>query len=118
YYEKTLEIDQLVGNDEYVILDKVNIATVQQKIGNYDQSLAIYLECLEYYEEVKDSSGMASINFNIGNNFAYQMEYERAVKHYQYSLEIAQETGNDFITANCLEGLGKTAVFSREFKKA
>lgn len=118
FYQKSLEIDEREGKIADTYLDKVNIAIAYQKMGDYDQALGIFLDCLKYYEEKKDSGRMTIINFSIGNNFGYQEETKKAEQYYKTALNISKEINDSVMFAHCLDGLGVNAVRDRKFKLA
>jgi tetratricopeptide (TPR) repeat protein len=118
YYQKSLEIDQSIGNKEFIAKDKVNIAVVRQKMGDYGIAVELFFECLKYYEKNSDSLHLLVIYHNLGNTFGYQNDTERAKKYYTKAFDISKALGYKQYMARNLDGLGICAVYTHDTIKA
>lgn len=62
--------------------------------GNYVKAIDSYQKCLNLYEELGDTKGIASAMGNIGSLYIELKEYSKALGYQMRCLKLVQQTGN------------------------
>lgn len=66
--------------------------------GRYEEALSNYQSLLEHYDKVKDLAAIrARLLNNIADIYRNRGEYEKALKLYNQSLNIATQIGDQYI---------------------
>ena len=76
---------------------KRNLADVYFRDNQYSSAIANYLKAIEIFRLKKDSSNYNSAQFNLGNIYMIQKEYEFAEEIYLEFLEYNKKNKNDYI---------------------
>jgi tetratricopeptide (TPR) repeat protein len=77
-----------------------------QDSGDLEQRIADYQDDLTEYRRVGDKSGEAKTLNNIGHNYHYLEEYEKAIDYLQQAINVYESIGEAAKTAYPLDGLG------------
>lgn len=97
YYTQSADVAQKIGSKEGLSIARNNIANIYQKKHNYKQAVRLYEECLSFQKEVRDSATICNTEYNIGTCYEELNQNDKAYKHYQYALQIAQSISDSEI---------------------
>lgn len=98
------DFEKYEGTEKEVRLGNL-LATANERVGNYNRSLELYLEMLEKAEAQNDSRMIMGITQNLGNAYSSLGNMTAAIDSYLRSLEMAEETGDTLVTAIVLDNL-------------
>ncbi len=118
HHRMAKKVYEQINHLEGIAKSESNIATVQQKMGDYDQALEGYFKALKFFQSTKDSSVIGVLYINIGNNFGYQGEHKRAEENYNKALDIYTSLGAELMQARCLESIGVIKASFRQYEAA
>jgi len=76
------------------------------------------MDALKYYSDMSDSSGVMSVLYDLGNNFATQGQSELALKNYEKGIAIAKELGDVKMTMFGITALGGAWAAVGDMEKA
>ena len=108
YYQLSLQIDQILGDQVGVAQILNNIAGVYTQQGRVEESLKYNLEALKVREAIQDSAGMAQSYNNIGAVYSGAAGNDSlAIVYTQKSLDIRRAIGDLNGTAICLMNIVK-----------
>ncbi|HII00119.1 TPA: tetratricopeptide repeat protein [Methanosarcinaceae archaeon] len=99
-------------NAEYLL------ATVIQRLGDFNTALEIYNSVKHRYEEKSNKSGIALTLHAIGTIHLDQGKYEEAIKMYKESLKINEELEDKSGIANSLYEIGNVYYLYGNYEKA
>ncbi len=106
YYQKSLKIDEELGDRNGMSYCYGNIGIIHHIQGNYPRALEYYQKSIKITEELGDRKGMSISYNNIGLIYWNQGNYpkvhpvkrdslfNRALEYYQKSLKIREELGD------------------------
>lgn len=111
------------NDDKYLAATVHNaIGTMYWGIGNFEKGFEYAFKFLEISEELGSLRGRSWANLTLGNFYYDKKDYEKALSHYQKSLEITSEkTNNKELTsakARALNGIGIIHLYKKDFKLA
>lgn len=109
YFTKAKNILQQGAGDQKKLADVYDgITKVYTTTGNYDKAYETALKSLEICENIGDSVGMASSNYEIGSIFFYQKNYERALEFYQEVYKICGQQNHERCIYSSTAAIGST----------
>jgi len=88
FYQKALEISNLVDNDSLRAYGKHNMAVVFRRIDDNAKALNLHFQALEWAESVKDTFLILSSNNGIGNVYFSYKNLPKAIEYFQRSLKL------------------------------
>ncbi len=97
---------------------KIQLGQSYVGTADYDQALAIFEECLDYGEELKDESTVALAILNIGNIDLYKSQFEGATEKYEKALIIVRKHNDKYNEAKLLRNIGTIHYLQNNYKKA
>lgn len=111
YNLKSLDVAQkLELKAEYpVILN--NLANLHVDLGNHDQSLKYFLECVAINKELGNEQSLATNYNNIGSYYRQKEDYDQALAYFKKSLSIRIRIGDEFGQSYTYSNMG--AVYER-----
>lgn len=114
YMEQALEyLEETKPLRYYQLLSNAAMAYI--RAGQYDRSLAYYLEVKDYFSKLDDKEALAIIESNIGELYREHLnDFELAKKHYRWAIAINLKTGNDYRLSQVYNNIA--LVFSDEDK--
>jgi len=115
YYDRELEIDKDLNNQEEESAALNNIGRIYGKQGNYDKALEYYNKSLQF---TSDPSSVAATYNNIALVYSSKGDNNKAVEYYKKAIEFAQKAGNYFGTAQVMLNLGDTYTSLKNFPDA
>ncbi|MFC1544916.1 tetratricopeptide repeat protein [Gemmatimonadota bacterium] len=118
YYEKSLKIDEELGNRRNVAGSLHEIGRMHQARGAYDQALEYYEKSLKINEEIGNRDGGARSLHQIGIINQQRGNYDLALNYYEKSLKIKEELGNRAGGANSLHQIGMIHQMRGAYNKA
>lgn len=93
--------------------DRMELASVYNKIGliydyqsEYSEALQYYNTALEIFNEIDYNEGIINVLINNGVVYSYLSNYPKTLKIYQQALRISREMGNEYINAIILNNIG------------
>lgn len=109
YFTKAKNILQKETGDQKKLADVYDgITKVYTTTGNYDKAYETALKSLEICENIGDSVGMASSNYEIGSIFFYQKNYDRALEFYQEVYKICSQQDHERCIFSSTAAIGST----------
>ena len=110
YPEKTTEDakSSLLGalGNLYNVMDSIPVA------------MDYYAKAGEIFERNGWNESNSVLWYNIGETWAGEKEYRKAVEAYEKSLDYARQSGDSLLTANALKGLGGVCMDMNKTRKA
>ena len=110
---------QLEEEDIKLLLGILNSkGAIYYNTGKLEEAVPLYIQALEYAEQIGHTARIASINYNMGLIHYVQDNYAEAIKKLEWTYAFAQkhEIGN--IKAGCLSMLGSTLKHLDSLDKA
>ncbi|MEM8965812.1 MAG: tetratricopeptide repeat-containing sensor histidine kinase [Bacteroidota bacterium] len=91
--DQTIDILRKNANKPSLLANMLNLAGIAYDLqGRYPKALQSYYEALTIWEKQEDQRGQGMAYLNIGNVYAYQKEFYKAIEYYEKSLEISLAT--------------------------
>jgi tetratricopeptide (TPR) repeat protein len=118
YYQRSLAIDEKVGDEHGMSAIFNNLGSVYQDKGEWDKALEYYQRSLEIDEKVGDEHGMATTLNNLGLVYKAKGEWDKAIDYYQRSLEIKEKVGDEHGMSTTFNNLGLVYKAKGEWDKA
>jgi pentatricopeptide repeat protein len=115
-FQGMLEEDIKSGDIKSQAKDYNNIANVYSDLNDYEKSTAMYFQAIKIAEQMGDKVMLASIYYNISNNYYYagKPNYSIEFLHKAIAL-IKNEKGNEQILGGCYNMLGGVFSFQKKF---
>lgn len=114
WYEKSLAIDEEIGDLQGVASALTRLGVIHNDIGNYREALAHLERSLDIREQNGNRSGVANSLNHLGNIYDNQGYFPRALEYHQRSLEIREEIGDTIGVAASLGNIGNIYVAREE----
>ncbi|MHC4559364.1 MAG: tetratricopeptide repeat protein [Planctomycetota bacterium] len=105
-YEKSLKIDEELGNRKGMAASLHHIGWIHQEHGDYAAALAQYEKSLKILEELGDREGVSKSLHHIGMIHQYRGDYAAALAQYEKSLKIFEELDDRAGVAGSLHNIG------------
>lgn len=86
--------------------------------GDIKKALPLHEQSLHYYQQAKDTAGIANCLSNIGVKHYYLGDFQKALKYYLRSLDKQRQVGNKSLEANVLNNIGGAYLKIGEHKLA
>lgn len=113
YFTKSIEDSKRnnIENDQYyIVVNSINVATANTKIGKYDEALKVYHALLNYNLFIDE------INYNIGYTYLQLQDYHKALTYFKkdkastpiHKIKLLNNLANTYLHLNSL----KEAVFN------
>jgi tetratricopeptide (TPR) repeat protein len=118
YYERSLAIDEKVGDEHGMAPTLNNLGSVYQVKGEWERAIEYYERSLLICEKVGDEHGMATTFNNLGLVYQDKGEWERAIEHYERSLAITEKIGDEYMVARTFNNLGSVYQAKEEWERA
>ena len=83
-----------------------NMGVTHEKMGNYNEALESYIDCLTIYETINDSAGLAKTYLNLGLLYYRQNDFKKCGEYYNKSLELKIKLKDKEGTALVYNNLG------------
>jgi len=94
-----------------------NKATIEHRLGNFENSIKLLLKASLYYEEIKDSISLADTFNNMGNAYKALKLPKKAKKSYKKAIEIKRKNKLNNL-ASSLNNLALTHIDIKEIDSA
>lgn len=111
-------LQHALDKDQKFMQAKIQLGQTYTGTADYDQALAIFEECLDYGEELKDESTVALAILNIGNIDLYKSQFEGATEKYEKALIIVRKHNDKYNEAKLLRNIGTIHYLQNNYKKA
>jgi len=118
YYEKSLNINEELGDKSGIATTNNNIGSIYADQGNYELALFYNEKCLNIDKELGDKDGMATSYNNIGLIYKEQGNYEQALSYYEKSLNINEELGDKHGMATSYNNIGNIYAEQGNYEQA
>jgi len=115
YYDRELEIDRDLNNQEDESAALSNIAGIYKDQGNYDKTLEYLNKSLQF---TSDPSSIATTYNNIGVVYSAKGDKNKAVEYFKKAIEFDQKAGDYHGTARDILNLGSTYKDLKNFQEA
>lgn len=93
YARRGLILAQALNDDLCIAQFNTVIARNEYLLGNYKESLNLYLKSLAIYEQINDIKGVIGVNVNLGAIYDRLSDEERALAYYQKALNDLNSKG-------------------------
>ena len=117
-YEKSLKIDEELGDRAGVSGSLHQIGNIYYLRGNYAEALEQYEKSLKIAEELGDRSGVSGSLHQVGMIHQYRGDYAAALIRYEKSLKIKDELGDRAGLALTHGQISKLFIGIKEYRKA
>ncbi len=127
-YKKSLEIyfkcEKYAQNfkspkREKILADAYNgLASVYAKLNNYDLAIEKDKLAIENYKLIKNKSGIAYANLNLGNHYYYKGDYQNALKQYQIAENNFIQNNDSVYLPNCYNSIAGVLFQLKNHKEA
>lgn len=111
-YDKSLEVQQEIGDNEMLGTSYLNIGMIYHQRGDISTSIDYYNKSMTLFTASGNKLGMATVANNIGNIYDNQGDIPKALEHYHKGLSILEELGNNNDLATSLNNIG--AVYFKQ----
>ena len=118
YFEKALELNEELRNEEGMTAAFGNIGNVYLTKGELNKALEYFEKSLELNDELGSEGGMAVDFGNIGIVYLTQGELDKALEYFENALELDKELGRKEGIANQLGNIGIVYADKGELEKA
>ncbi len=106
YNNKSLKIQEKLGNIEGVAFSLNNIATIYYTQGSKAKALDYFNQSLEVYKKVDNKLGIALELNNIGYYYQNEGDYDKAMEYHMESLKLREEINSPSNIAMSLHNIG------------
>ena len=118
FYEKSLSIQQSIGDRKGEGGTLNNLATTAHAKGEYDKALEYLEKSLSIQQSIGDRNGEGTTLNNISQIYDAKGEYDKALEYLEKSLSIRQSIGDRKGEGGTLNNLATTAHAKGEYDKA
>ncbi|HKV07651.1 MAG TPA: tetratricopeptide repeat protein [Thermoanaerobaculia bacterium] len=118
WHEKSLQIDEDLGNRAGIARSYHQLGIVLQVRGDYDKALDWYKKSLQISEDLGNRAEMAFSYHQLGLMSEYRGDYDEALDWYKKSLQILEELGNRARMAISYHQLGIVAQKRGDYDQA
>jgi tetratricopeptide (TPR) repeat protein len=115
YYSRGLKISTDLNDTKNESRELNNIASIYEKMGNYDKALEYLNKSLQLTSELY---GVATIYNNIGVIYTAKGDNNKAIEYAKKAIEIFQENGNSSGTAQSMINIALSYINLGNFSKA
>ncbi len=118
FYNKALVIATDL-NDQF-FLGEINyaIGSLEKTKGNFNESIEYAIKSLDYYSATKNKEGLIHSNTLIAHNYALKSNFEKSLKYYDKSINLADDLGKKSIKVGALIGKGNVLFYLGELDNA
>ena len=99
-YAKTNNLGQMLG-------PLINLGSVYQRVGNYEQGLKSLMEAYDISEQINDPRGSTHLLNNIGGILFSMGRLEEAIDYFERCNQLSEETGYPMVQAGALLNLAE-----------
>ena len=116
--QKGLSGARLLNQREYQLKFLILLASANELLSTYYQSVDYYNDALEIASELNSRQDIAYIHKQLGNVYFYLSDYAKSLDHHLKSLRISEETGDQMAIATSLNNIGNVYYRKGDFVKA
>ncbi|AOW19662.1 tetratricopeptide repeat-containing sensor histidine kinase [Urechidicola croceus] len=113
YYEKSLNIYNIIENKQGIAMVTANIATAYDNLGDSNKAIEMYDKAYELEKEIGNKTGMANALTNTGIAYSFLSNYDKTIEYLNKTKPIYKELGNKNNLAIVYSYLGE-AYFKSE----
>lgn len=106
YYQKSLSLNEGIGNKKGIAGCLNNIGLIYRERGNNTRALEYYQRSMAIFEAIGEKNGLANSLNNIGNIYGDQRNFTRALEYMRKSLAVREELQDKRKIANSLTNFG------------
>ncbi|MDP5229947.1 MAG: tetratricopeptide repeat protein [Cellulophaga sp.] len=118
YHQKSLSINNLLGDSTAIANTFNNLGIVNDELGNFETSLQYYFKALKLYEnQKKDSDLVPMVLSNIGIVYKKQGEYYKVLDYYQQALASYKKSNNLFGITVTTGNIGSVLLRLKKFNE-
>jgi tetratricopeptide (TPR) repeat protein len=118
YYERSLAIDEKVGDEHGMAPSFNNLGNVYYRKGEWDQAIAYYERSLAIDEKMGDEHGISTTFNNLGEVYRAKGEWDQAIEYYERSLALRDRLGDEHGMSTTLNNLGAVYQVKGEWERA
>jgi diguanylate cyclase (GGDEF)-like protein len=117
-FEQSLDLFRRLENDRGVASLLGNLGDLAAVVGDYDRAVSLSRQSLAILERMHDPQSTAWQLTNIGVFELKRGNIEAARPALRRALEILREHQDDWLSANCVDGLSRLALSQQEYAAA
>lgn len=118
FFEKALEINKMMGNQQLQGIRINNIGLIHFEKGNYEEAMRSFEDAFKIAQGRGDYHGMAARLNNMGLVYLKQEDYEKAVEKLKEALKYDMKSGNLAGRVMRLTNIGDTYKNQKKFPEA
>jgi two-component sensor histidine kinase len=118
FFKEAIRIAESESNINFKAQGYHNLAIYYKTVGDYNLSIENTIIALTYYDETKDMEGVIDGNALLGHNYALREDYPQSLKHYEVSINLADEYGKESKKTGALIGKGNVLYFMNKLDEA
>jgi two-component sensor histidine kinase/tetratricopeptide (TPR) repeat protein len=118
FFKESIRIADSENNINFKAQGYHNLAIYYKTVGDYNLSIENTIIALTYYDETKDMEGVIDGNALLGHNYALREDYTQSFKHYEVSINLADEYGKESKKTSALIGKGNVLYFMNKLDEA
>ncbi|WP_296618889.1 sensor histidine kinase [Marivirga sp.] len=122
YYQEAQKLLPIGIRDKKSAIINMNIGTIfssrDEEFFNYDSAVYYYLNSLESFKAIKDSSNLSSLYHNLGFLYEEKGNFEAALNSFKKSVALKVNLKDQFGLANSHMGLGNIYLKQKNFKES
>ncbi len=108
YFEKSLEINKKLANENGIAMINSNLALINSDIGNFAKALKYFDETLKLRIIKNEKGGIIAARINMSLVLNNLSQYDESIKHLQEALDIAREMNDYEQMRSCYGMLSET----------
>ena len=122
YYQEAEKLLPRDKNDRKSAIINMNIGTIfssnDVEYFNYDSAVYYYLNSLESFKAIKDSSNLASLYHNLGVLYERKENFTAGINSYIKSIELNKILGDKYTLSQTYMGIGNIYLKQKKFKES
>jgi predicted ATPase/DNA-binding SARP family transcriptional activator/Tfp pilus assembly protein PilF len=118
WHEQCLAEWKAIGDSRGISYAQINIQMEAHRNRDYVRSIELLNDNLQRATELDDQDILIRTWLSLGNTAVEMRRFEDARNHYEQSLKVARQAGNEHRIASALNNLGNLAMLSKQFALA
>jgi tetratricopeptide (TPR) repeat protein len=117
-YKQALEMRRSIKDVSGAIMTQINIAMLQDAMGDFKSALANFQEAIETAKRNNYKDGLALASLDLGNSYYNHGNYDETLKLSKEALQIYRETDNKAYQAKALNNIGSALNAKGQYQDA
>lgn len=96
----------------------IGMSSIYSNLNNDNLAISTIRKAIDNYAKIKDTSGVAICNLNLGNYYNRKNEHHEALKYYKLSETLFIQIKDTFLLRHCYNSIGSSLFQLKNFKDA